>query len=467
MKNPLCLFAFFIIALLPVKGQNVIIKEFGADSLINSGKAVIQRTGGSIYFAGHAQDSLNRWMIHFSKLDQNGNLIFTRYFKGPSGQALMERMQNHPDGTFLISSTSIDSTNFTEPMLMKIDSTGTLIWQKTYSNGNANGSLLGLTTKANGEILASGFTTDIGFPYIGFLCVRTDADGNQLQNLVFSDVNTIMTSDVCSYAAPNEIILSGDIKTSNTTFSAHVLKADTNGNQLWETTVSYRLNGGCKNEMIDSNNDLVVIGECSTDSSPNFDIQMTKIDIQTGAIKWMKFLRATNESDAGFSILETVDHNYLVAGYGYDTVSMMKKVVLVLTDSSGNEIKKKYYGTGLANIGFDVRPSVDGQYLVAGSNYTNGKNILILDSPANWTSITTINRSAFKIFPTVLKAGELLQMNQPLASFSILDDHGRVCFEHQSAQKIESFNTGFLAGGTYFLLTSINGQRFAEKFIVQ
>lgn len=446
---------------------NVIIKEFGPDSLINSGKAVIQLPSGSIFLCGYATDSLNRWTIHFNKLDRNGDLLFTRYLGGPTGQALMERMELHPDGNFVLSATSIDSTGPNEPMLIKVDTNGNVIWQRRYGNGFANGSMLGLSIRNDGQILASGFTTDIGAPYIGFLSVRTDADGNVLHSNVFSNPSTILTSDQTNFLADGNIVISGDIRIGPTEFSAHVIKADTNGNVLWESTVANRLNGGCKNELIDSNNDLVLIGESATDSSNNFDIQISKFDLQTGAIKWTKFIPGSDESDAGFSIIETPDHNYLIAGYGHDTSLNAKRVVMLLTDSSGNELRKNYYGNGTANIGFDITPSIDGNYLIAGSNYSNGKSILILDNPANWSSVAELNSGRFTVYPTVLRSGEVLHWTTPVEAFTVTDIHGRIVLNYDSADKTDQLRTDGLAGGTYFLITYMNGQRFASRFIVQ
>lgn len=466
-------YAFFLvvalISLLISSGNaqtgTTIIKEFGADSLINTGKSVIQLNSGSIFYAGYAQDSLSNWLIQFHKLDANADLIFSRYFEGPSGQGLMERMKLHPDGTLIISGTDIDSLNNSQPLLMKVDTNGNVIWKKTYGNGISNGSLLGLSIHPDGSILASGFTTDLGFPFIGFLCIRTDADGNPLLNKVFSDPSAVSTSDACTFTSDYDMILSGDLNTGTNRYSAHIIKSDTSGNTIWEATVGTRLNGGCKNLWIDSNNDLLVIGECATDSSSNFDIQLSKLDIQSGLFKWTKFIRSSNESDAGFSILETSDHHYLITGYGYDTSENRKRVVMILTDSSGNELKKQYYGSGLANIGFDINPSTNGQYLVAGGNFTTGKNILIMDDPASWSFVQSMVENKFQIYPSVLFSGELLCWTNSAEKVEIMDQTGKTVYSGSGIKT--NLNTSFLSKGVYYFFTTVSGHRYSARFIIQ
>lgn len=466
IKCPKLLPVLFLFMSLCVKAQsgNEIYIEFGADSLINTGKTVTQLNSGSIFYAGYAQDSLSQWMIQFHKMDINGTILFSKYFTGPSGQAIMERMKLHPDGNFILSATDIDSSGNTQPMLLKVDTNGNIIWRRTYGNGLANGSMLGLNISIDGSILASGFTTDSGFTNIGVLCVRTDANGNANLYKVFSDPTAISTSDACIFTPENDMILSGDIQASANRFSAHALRIDSAGNQIWGSTVGVRLNGGCKNLIIDSNNDLLLIGESTTDSSSNFDIQISKLNTQNGTIKWTKFIRSSNESDAGFSILETADNHYLVTGYGFDTSESRKRIVIILTDTSGNELSKNYYGTGLANIGYHITHSIDGHYLVAGANFTNGKNVLILADPSNWSSISFSNEQRFSIYPNLLHSGEFLKWSQSVQTIDILDASGRIVYRGSGESK--SMNTSLLLPGSYLFFTIINGQKFTSKFFI-
>ena len=468
MKRNYLAFILLISSLLTSFGQApaFFVKNFGADSLINYGKTVIQMQDESLYYSGYAADSLGNWLIQFYKMDQSGNVLFTRYFPGPSSQAIMERMALHPDGNFIISGTSFNPNGSTDPLLMKIDPNGNLIWQKIYGPQTANSSLLGLNINSNGEILASGFTTEAGNLYIGFLTVLTDANGNILRYQVYSNPTTVMTSDACLFV-DDGLIFSGDINTGPNQFSTHVIKTDTSGTFLWEATISNRLNGGCKNAMVDSNGDLIVIGESTTDSSSNFDIQLSKIDLQTGLFKWVQFIQGSNESDAGFSILETLNHDYLLTGYGYDTTVGEKKIVMILTDSSGNELRKKYFGTSPINIGFDIKQTLYDHFLIAGTNYTDGKNVLIHDDPASWTSIPTLSQKHSTIFPNPIRKGELLRWTYDVPFYQLMDVHGKIIFDSHLTSSSNFISTQDLPVGTYFVITQHNDRKFVDKLIVQ
>jgi len=113
-------------------------------------------------------------------------------------------------------------------------------------------------------------------------------------------------------------------------------------------------------------------------------LQFFAVKVYSG---WFKHYGGT-EIDQGYSIQQTSDGGYIVAGYttsytygGYD-------FAIYKLNSSGNKVWFKHYGGIIDDYGFSVKQTSDGGYIVAGStnSYTYGGDdiaIYKLDSNGN------------------------------------------------------------------------------------
>jgi len=303
---------------------------------------------------------------------------------------------------------------------------------------------------------------------INFLVTKIDGNGNEVWSKSYGDSAVLETSDACVCLNDNNIIITGDKYIRPGVINGHLISLDSTGSLNWETTLESTLNGGCKNIMLDNNSDLVIIGEAATDSSTQFDVQMAKVNPIDGSLLWLKYLRASNESDAGFSVLQSSSNNYVYTGYGYDTTTFGKRVFLGVADSSGNELSRTYYSSTPINIGFDIQPSVYGGYLIAGTNYTSSKNILIYNShPAN-IDVNEISEAViFNLFPNPINVGDLLHWNTPLTSYSIYDVFGKLSVQkyfHSPSLKSDQLN---LSGGLYLFRGNSNNRPFNKVLVVE
>jgi hypothetical protein len=216
--------------------------------------------------------------------------------------------------------------------------------------------------------------------------------------------------------------------------------------------------------MQDSDGMLVLVGEAATDSSANFDIILSKIDPTSGALIWHNYLRSSNESDAGFHLLENSNKEYLITGYGYDTVTSKKRVVLILTDSSGNELSRDYYCDSPINIAYTISPSIYDGYLLAGTDNSLGKNILVFTRPSGSSGINELAKYPSIIYPNPVTAGRELFLKEPVDQYSILNLSGQI---ELSGEKAISISLQTLHSGAYIIRFSKGRYRFSELLIVE
>ncbi len=95
------------------------------------------------------------------------------------------------------------------------------------------------------------------------------------------------------------------------------------------------------------------------------DVWLIRTDLNGDTI-WTKTFGGA-ELDCGNSIKVTDDNGYIIAGYTY-SFGRSGDVYLVKTDSNGDTLWTKTYGTGACDIGNMVRQTTDNGYIVVGGN---------------------------------------------------------------------------------------------------
>lgn len=114
----------------------------------------------------------------------------------------------------------------------------------------------------------------------------------------------------------------------------------------------------------------IIAGATSSFGSGATDVYLIKTD-SLGNMEWSKTFGSGNV-DWGYSVQQTTDSGFVVAGYtnsfgngGYD-------VYLIKTDSIGDTIWTKTYGGSNWDFGYSVKQTTDGGYIIAGGTYSFG-----------------------------------------------------------------------------------------------
>lgn len=445
------------------KGSSFI-NYFGDTTETNYGHSVIQFPSGSIFFSSYSENnSANFGQIILTKFNQQGIELFTRYFGDSLHHYVSNRMVRDQNKNLIISGSRINSSGLYQPYALKTDSNGIVIWQKEFPAG-LNSQFNGVCVFPNNDIGFSGFETDTINSGLNILCVRTNENGDIKFQISVGEPIITETSDNCISQNNNVMLACGDKLAQPGIFNPYVIAVDSNGILIWDLGVNNVHNCGSKNLFIDSNNDLLVVGESSTDSTMQFDILLSKIDLQNQLVKWSRIIVGSNESDAGFAVTENASGNYLITGYGFDTTTSKKRIVLIECDSASVEISKKYYGYSPINIGYEIQNSIDGGIFIAGTDFTNGKNILIYeDSFSN--GVQNIIKIPSKIFPNPVRNGDILFSQQNFSEVQIFDLKGKTIV-HLKKESNNHFELPSLSKGTFVINLKNNNVNITTELII-
>jgi len=165
-----------------------------------------------------------------------------------------------------------------------------------------------------------------------------------------------------------------------------IYKLNSSGNKVW-----FKHYGGTSSEEAyssqqTSDGGYIVAGETYSYTHGGSDFAIYKLN-SSGNKVWFKHYGGTS-GDHGYSIQQTSDGGYVVAGntdsytYGSDDVAIYR------LDSSGNKVWFKHYGGVSDDYAYSIQQTSDGGYIVAGwtDSFTHGNAdfaIYKLDSNGN------------------------------------------------------------------------------------
>ncbi|MGB9722259.1 MAG: T9SS type A sorting domain-containing protein, partial [bacterium] len=168
----------------------------------------------------------------------------------------------------------------------------------------------------------------------------------------------------------------------------YLIKTDSLGDTLWTKTYgSADFEGGtsiCRSE----DGGYIITGTTAPFFEPE-DMCLIKVD-SLGGIIWTKIYGGTGY-DVPICITPIGGNGYIIVGYTSSTGMGDADVYLLKIDPTGQVLWSKTYGGVHADIGYSVRQTSDGGYIITGSttSYSNSTDVYLLktDSLGNITGL--------------------------------------------------------------------------------
>ncbi len=290
-------------------------------------------------------------------------------------------IQPTKDGNYIISAMATGmGAGYNDCLLMKINTSGGLLWAKTYG-GTGDDYPYFVASCADGGFILTGSTNSFGAGGTDVYLVRTDSNGNLLWSKTIGGAGTdigwsvVEASDGSFYTCGQTDSFDGPSP------NGYLIKNDSGGNLVWtkvfdgpNSDIFYGMNktrdGG-----------LILTGQVGSNSFGSSDIWLVRTDAN-GDTLWTSIYGKVTE-DAGWSVIETADSGFAVTGDMHkDTLTLgAHNAVLLKTDSAGQMQWAKLYGSYPGSeIGYDLRQSSDKGYVILGNTgyYGNGSEDVLL-----------------------------------------------------------------------------------------
>lgn len=379
----------------------------------------------------------NTYHPFVSKLNCKGEVQWQNFFGSTQSIAnVYTRVIITKDSGYLFISNLGFYTNY-NGLAVKLNTQGTILWQKTLNLSNGNDNINAITETPEGDILIAGGVFDT--PDIGL--VKLHNDGSLIWSKTYGSQNQSDEAYVVRVASDGNYLLAGRY-TSMGTLSAFIMKTDTAGNMLWIKSYGdtlQHMNILDIQEM--PNGDLVAAGSTTLlkpsfqSFSDNFMMRLTS----NGDTLWTKIFYGSPDQFENVSALVIDAQQHIIAGVAtasYPTASIVpNKNAVFKFDAQGTLLKAITYNSGSSHY-TRVSAAPDAGFVLSGfSNAYTGPQefrtlLLKLDTTlssgcqeTDITSLTTVTNKAFKVvIPIpVLGGGGTVSNNASNFNADILD----------------------------------------------
>ncbi|MFA5032844.1 MAG: T9SS type A sorting domain-containing protein [bacterium] len=303
--------------------------------------------------------------------------------------------QTSDSGYIIIGETYSYGAGYKDAYLIKTNQIGDTLWTRTYGGIKDDCGNSVCQTNDNGYII-TGYTDSYGAGNSDIYLIKTNSSGDTLWTKAYGGNYTDWGESVQQTQDGGYIISGGTYSYGAGNGNAYIIKTDPSGNVLW--TRIYGMPGiDCGYSVHQtSDNGYIITGETATEYGNGLghaNILFLKLN-SSGNISWNKvYSGAVNCDDYGFSIRQTNDKGYIIAGGTYSYGAGYCDAYLVKTDSIGNVLWTKVYGEPDLDFIESVNQTSDSGYVGAGGITFSGtkKDLWILKTDplgdTIWTKI--------------------------------------------------------------------------------
>ena len=330
------------------------------------GYSVAQTSDGGYIVAGETYSfGAGEGDVYLVKTDTDGDTIWTRTYGGSEDDCGYSIVQTTDGGYIIAGSTESFGAGWRDVYLMKTDAAGNEIWTRTYGGSDYDGGSSVVQTTDGGYIVA-GYTSSFGADEGDVYLFKTDASGNELWMRTYGGSNHDRGSSIAQTTDGGYIVAGYTWSFGAGEGDVYLLKTDTDGDTIWTRTY-----GGSDSDYgwsvaQTTDGGYIIAGATYSFGAGSGDVYFVKLDA-SGNELWMRTYGGSG-NDWGSSVAQTTDGGYIIAGvYDHDWHEEIGDVYLVKTNAAGNEIWTRTYGGSDVDWGSSVVQTTDGGYIVAGT----------------------------------------------------------------------------------------------------
>jgi len=313
-----------------------------------------------------------------------------------------------PDGGYIIVGYSNSFNNSFNFYLIKTDSLGDTLWTKTYGGGYTDrGSSLDLTS--DGGYIIVGSTESFGPAIVCTWVIKADSVGDVVWQKTYGDSGCNWGSSIQQASDSGYIIGSSTTAYSGGWTDFFLIKISPTGDIWWSKVygVGGSNNDDCYCVRETDEGGYVAVG-CIVKNE--WDIWLIKT-YYWGDTTWTKNYGGVN-NDVGRSVQQTSEGGYIITGfrnktYPFFDMNLYESALtsnstpsktdgpsdlwLIKTDTNGDTLWTKTYGGSEDDIGNSVQQTLDTGYIIGGStsSFATGGDVWLIKTDTNGDTLWT------------------------------------------------------------------------------
>lgn len=331
--------------------------------------------------------------VYIAKMDKLGVLEWTKVI-GTSDLEFGHSVEQTTDYGYIVSGWYLSNTtgNYSA-FIIKLDSSGTVKWNKIYSNNNGNSICL---------------TKDGGYAIVGIKpgkvsVLKIDSIGNVEWSKLYGGSQTDIGKSIQQTSDGGYFVVGSTNSFGAGGYDVYAIKLASNGAIEWTKTFGDTGDDYGESGQQTSDGGYIIGGyteaPAKNGNPSNINAYIIKLT-PSGDLTWTKSIGGS-KSDYIFSIRQTKDGGYITGGYSQSFAQVGSSVLadssafyVIKTDSMGTVNWSKAFShqantTNVNNGTYGIRQTADGGYVGVGTwylsddNFSNEMYVVKLDASGN------------------------------------------------------------------------------------
>ena len=301
------------------------------------------------------------------KLDLKGNVLFEKTYGGVAEEEGVKILSTSDGNFILIGTTTSTGAGLKDIHVIKINSQGNIIWEKTYG-GALDDKPNDIIETSNAEFCITGISESFGGGGRDIYLIWIDNNGNLIRQNIYGEADTDGGTELIEIENQEIMIFGFTRNYGAVSRDFYMLKLNSVGDSLWSQRyggVDYEESQAFSRT---SEGGFLLNGHSSS-TDPNHNMFAVKLDIN-GNIIWDKNFGGLAH-DGGEALLINSTGNYIFIGRTMSFGAGKRDVYMVTTNSHGNIISQKQFGGGENDQANEIIEHGAFYYLIGQSNSFN------------------------------------------------------------------------------------------------
>ncbi len=348
----------------------------------------IQLTSDSGYIIAGTTSSFGAGNSDFwvQKFNSYGEITWQKTYGGIDNDDALSIQQTIEGGYIIAGNTYSFGTASSNFWVLKLNSNGEIVWQKAFGMANSDYAFTySIQQTIDGGYIVTGFTTN-SFSYsYDFWVLKLDSNGTITWQKIYDGADEDYGYSI-QQTTDSGYIVAGDTYSFGVSMSdIWVLKLNSEGAIIWEKTYGGANNDNAYSIQQTSDGGYIVAGYTKSFGAGNYDIWILKLNAN-GTILWQKTFGGADDDKVAYSIQQTSDGGYIVAGYTKSFGAGNYDIWILKLNVNGTILWQKTFGGLYNDAAYSIQQTNDDGYIIAGQTNSFGAgnyDIWILKISAN------------------------------------------------------------------------------------
>lgn len=346
--------------------------------------------------------------LYVLKTDAQGNFLWGKTYGGPKPEYAFSMIETADGNYFVLGYSQSFSSGDFDTYLIKIDPTGTLLWQKVYGGtGNEHGKEIIKSSDGNYVFVGSSnsnFTSQQAF------LTKIDLAGTVLWTKNYGGNMEEGGNSVKETQGGGFIVSGQTFSYGQNNGSVYLVKTNNMGDTTWTKFYNTGTIISEATSIVSNNDGSYVFAVRDSSANSDVDVRIMKTD-PMGAILWNKLYGGTKK-DTPKRIISTTDGGYVLASTSRSFGWINPDMWILKLNASGDTLWTNHFGGINHEHGNDIKQTVDGGYIAVGhakSYGTDGQRIMLVKmNSSGAVGIKKIQEDlSFQIYPNPSNDGNL------------------------------------------------------------